>query len=220
MATTLTPAPVDSPATQGGALPRVRARRNPVLLAAGAALVVAGAAGVAWLVTSVADASPVLVTAHPIAAGAVIGAGDLAVAQVSLDPAVATIPADQRNLVIGQRAATGLPAGLLLAPDSVTDAAVPAPGTSLVGVAVAPAQLPAVPLEVGDPVTLVVGVKDGAELPDAAAPSMTATVAGSSTLDDGSSVVDVTVPTSRAGQLATWVSTGRVIIVLDPVSGS
>jgi hypothetical protein len=31
-------------------------------------------------------------------------------------------------------------------------------------------------------------------------------------------VVDVTVPTPQAGTLASWVSTGRVVIVLDPVT--
>jgi hypothetical protein len=47
---------------------------------------------------------------------------------------------------------------------------------------------------------------------------MTATVVATRTLDDGTSVVDVTVPTPQAGTLASWVSTGRVVIVRDPVT--
>ena len=215
MTTTLPP----TDTTAASALPRVRPRRNPVLLAAGAVLVVTSAAGVAWLITSVADASPVLVTTHPLAAGEVIGADDLAVAQISLDPAVAAVPAGQRDTLLGQRAATALAGGQLLTPTSVTASLIPGPGQSLVGVAVSPAQLPASELTPGDPVTLVAGARDGDELPTSAPASMPATVAGARTLDDGSLVVDVTVPTDRAGTLAGWVSTRRVVIVREAVSG-
>lgn len=200
------------------ALPRVRARRNPVVMAAGAALVVISAAGVAWLVTSVADASPVLVTSHPLAAGEVIGADDLAVAQISLDPSVASIPASQRDALLGQRAATALTGGQLLTPASVTAALVPPPGQSLVGVAVSPDRLPATDLAPGDPVTLVAAGRDGDDLPATAPASMPATVAGARTLDDGTVVVDVTVPTGQAQALAGWVSTGRVVIVREAVT--
>ena len=63
-----TPAPPAqvAAAPQAARPPRVRSRRNPVLLAAGAALIVAGAAGTAWLVTSLSQAAPVLVTARAI----------------------------------------------------------------------------------------------------------------------------------------------------------
>ncbi len=213
MATTtenLTPAP---------ALPRVRARRNPVLLAAGAALVVTGAAGVAWLVSSVADASPVLVTRHAIPAGEVLDRDDVVVAQVSLDPAVAAIPAGERDAVVGQRAVSALPAGQLLSPQSVTSDPVPAPGTSLVGVAVGADQAPAAGGAPGDPVTLVLGPGPVDDTPATAPQAMPATVAGARGLDDGSTVVDVTVPSDRAATLAGWVSTGRVIVIREAVTG-
>lgn len=211
------PGPPTRPGRSGSGLPRVRARRNPVLLAAGAALVVVGAAGVAWLVTSVAGTSPVLVTTHAVPAGAVISSADLAVAQVSLDPAVATVPANQRSSVVGQRAASALPAGLLLTPASTTSAPVPAPGQTLVGVAVTPRQLPAAPLQTGDPVTVVLGGRDGDD-PSPSSPTMPATVAGQTTLDDGSLVVDVTVPTSSAARLAGWVASGRALLVAEAVT--
>ena len=211
-----TPAAVPTAAAPGKP-PRVRPRRNPVLLAAGAVLVVAGAAGTAWLVTSMADASPVLVTTRAVPGGTVLESGDLAVAQVGLDPSVAAVPAAERSSLVGSRAAVDLAAGQLLTDASVTANPIPAPGFSLVGVAVRPAQLPGTPLGAGDPVTLVAAAKDGDELPTTPSPSMPATVVGTRTLDDGSLVVDVTVPTPSAGQLATWVSTGRVVIVRDPV---
>ncbi len=198
--------------------PRVRSRRNPALLAAGAALIVAGAAGTAWLVTSMSNAEPVLAAAREIPAGHVLAAADVAVVQVGVDPAVATVPADQRDRLLGQRAASDLPAGQLLAPGSTTSDPIPAPGRSLVGVAVQPGQLPATPLGAGDPVTLVATPGDGQELPTTANPSMSATVVTTRPLDNGSTVVDVTVPTDRAATLAGWVSTGRVSIVRDPVA--
>lgn len=209
----------DTATPETSSLPRVRGRRNPVLLAAGAALVVTGAAGVAWLVTSVADTKPVLVTTHSLDAGEVIGLDDLAVAQVSLDPTVASVPASQRDSIVGQRTATALAGGQLLTPGSVTDAPLPEPGSSLVGVAVSPSQLPAADLKPGDPVTLVAGFREGSELPTAPPSSMPAAVAGTRTLDDGRVVVDVTVPTARAAMLAGWVSTGRVVIVREAVGG-
>lgn len=216
-----TPTPPEAPAAARPAdsvrAPRVRSRRNPVLLAAGAALVVAGAAGTAWLVTSMSDAAPVLVTARAIPAGTVLAADDLAVAQVGTDPSVATVPAAQRSALVGQRAASDLPAGLLLTPQSTTTSPVPAPGTSLVGVAVKPTQMPATPLGAGDPVTVVAPPGESLELPSTPSPSMPATVVTTRTLDDGSVVVDVVVPTPRAQTLATWVATGRVVIVRDPV---
>ena len=86
------------------------------------------------------------------------------------------MPADQRADLVGQRAATDLPAGLLLTPDSTTADPIPAPGTSLVGVAVKPTQMPATPLGAGDPVTLVATPGDGQELPTGTSPSMKATV--------------------------------------------
>lgn len=212
------PAQAELTAAPAARPPRVRSRRNPVLLAAGAALIVAGAAGTAWLVTSLSQAAPVLVTARAIPAGQVLAPEDLAVAQVGTDPSVASVPADQRADLVGQRAATDLPAGLLLTPDSTTADPIPAPGTSLVGVAVKPTQMPATPLGAGDPVTLVATPGDGQELPTGTSPAMKATVVATRTLDDGTSVVDVTVPTPQAGTLASWVSTGRVVIVLDPVT--
>ena len=209
-------APTTGPAPAAGRGPRVRSRRNPVMLAAGAVLIVAGAAGTAWLVTSMADARPVLVTARPVAAGQVITDADLAVAQFGVDPSVASVPASARDQLLGQRATADLPAGLLLAVDQLTGEPIPPPGQTLVGVAARPAQLPATPLGAGDPVTLVAAATDGDELPTAASPTMAATVVTTRPLDDGSTIVDVTVPTARAGQLATWVSTGRVVIVRDP----
>lgn len=214
--TTILPDTATTPAT---ALPRVRARRNPVLLAAGAALVVMGAAGVAWLVTSVADTSPVLVTTHALDPGEVIGNDDLAVAQVSLDPTISSVPATQRDSLVGLRTTTALSGGQLLTPASVTNAPIPEPGSSLVGVAVTPGQLPAADLKPGDPVTLVAGLREGSDLPTSPPTSMPATVAGTHTLDDGRVVVDVTVPAARAAMLAGWVSTGRVVIVREAVSG-
>ena len=204
--------------TSARTLPRVKPRRNPVLLAAGAAFVVAGAAGVAWMVTAVADATPVLVTSHALTAGEVIGTDDLAIAQISLDPAVGSVPASARDQIVGQRAATALPAGQLLTTASVTSALIPPEGSSLVGVAVTADQLPATELQPGDPVTLVAGVGEGGDLPTTAPASMSATVAGSHIQDDGSVVVDVTVPTQQATMLAGWVSTGRVLIVREAVS--
>ena len=50
------------------------------------------------------------------------------------------LPASQYDDVVGQRAASDIPAGGLVTPDSVSATAVPPSGKSVVGVALTPAQ--------------------------------------------------------------------------------
>lgn len=194
---------------------RVRARRNPVLLAAAAALVVTGAAGVAWMVSSVSNTAAVVVSAREIPAGAVISADDLAAAQVAADPTVRTVRLVDETQLIGQRAVSRIPRGQLLTADSVTADPIPPSGQALVGVAVTAGQLPATGLATGDPVTLVLGVKTGDDLNTKDSPAMQATVVTTRTTDEGNTIVDVRVPLAYANQLAAWSSTGRIVIVLN-----
>jgi len=218
-----------APSTSGAAgarLPRLRARRRPALLAAGVALVALGALSAAYLVQVVSASHPVVAVVRPVAAGAVLQRGDLAVAQVQSDPALAPVPGSRIDALVGKRAAVALPAGSLLTADAVTDALPPATGQSLVGVALSPAQLPAEPLAAGDRVRLVdtPGSAGAAASGSAAAAgtdargphAVPAVVVGvAQPREDGTVVVDVTVPAADAAGLAASASTGRVALVLD-----
>ncbi len=211
----------------GARLPRLRARRRPALLAAGAALVALGALSAAYLVQVVSASHPVVAVVRPVAAGAALQRADLAVAQVQSDPALAPVPGSRIDALVGKRAAVALPAGSLLTADAVTDALPPATGQSLVGVALSPAQLPAEPLAAGDRVRVV----DTPGSAGAAASAGSAAAAGADAggphavpavvvgvaqpREDGTVVVDVTVPAGDAAGLAASASTGRVALVLD-----
>lgn len=182
-----------------------------------------GALSAAYLVQVVSASHPVVAVVRPVAAGAVLQRGDLAVAQVQSDPALAPVPGSRIDALVGKRAAVALPAGSLLTADAVTDALPPATGQSLVGVALSPAQLPAEPLAAGDRVRLVdtpgaaASGSAAAAGTDARGPhAVPAVVVGvAQPREDGTVVVDVTVPAADAVGLAASASTGRVALVLD-----
>lgn len=194
---------------------RLRSRRNPRLLVIGIVAALVGAVAGAWMLTTISQTAPVLVVARPVPAGAVLTTQDLATAQLPADPAIAFIPATDRDTVIGQRAATDLVAGAVLAPGATTADPVPAPEMSVVGVALKPSQMPAMPLGVGDQVRVVVGVREGDPVPDRDVADLPAVVTDLQVGEDGTSVVDLTVPQGQANQLAVWASTGRVVLVVD-----
>jgi hypothetical protein len=111
-------------------------RRSRWRLVAGALVVVAAAAGFTAYGTAAAGTSPVLVVTRPVAMGAPLTAADVGVAEVRLAPGVRAVPGSQAGAVVGRPAALPLSPGMLLAPEHVGPAAVPAAGQVLVAVAV------------------------------------------------------------------------------------
>lgn len=196
--------------------PTVRTRRRPSMLAAGVALVAVGALGAVYLAQVVGQTVPVVAVARDVAAGDVIERSDLTIANVSSDPALSPIPAADLADLVGQRAAVALTAGSLLTEAAVTDQVLPAAGQSLVGVSLTAAQLPAEPLRAGDRVRIVDTPVSQGEPPATTPDSINGEVVSVSGPDSsGLIVVNVTVPTGRAADLAARVATGRVALVLD-----
>jgi hypothetical protein len=212
------PAP-ESAGPAASITPPPKLRRRPALIALGIALIALGGLAAGWLTTAVGNTHSVLVMRTTVDRGGVVGAGDVTVARINGDPTLKTVPAGRRDEVIGKRAAVDLAAGSLLTPGSVTDQTVPATGQSLVGVNLSPAQLPARLLRPGDPVRIVSTPRTQDDPPTAEPNSITGTVVGTRFLSDtGRTVVDVSVPSNEAADLAARVATGRVALVLD--SGS
>jgi hypothetical protein len=196
--------------------PAVRTRRRPGMLAAGIALVAVGALGAAYLAQAVGQTTPVVAVARDVPAGQVLQRSDLTVAQVTSDPALSPISAASLDSLLGQRAAVALVAGSLLTDAAVTDQLLPAGGQSLVGVALITSQLPAQPLRAGDRVRIVDTPVSQGEPPATTPPSIPGQVVSVSGPDQaGLMVVDVTVPSGRAADLAARVATGRIALVLD-----
>lgn len=203
------------PAAPAGFSP-ARTRRRPGVLAAGVALVAVGALAAAYLTQVVGHTVAVVAVARSVPAGQLIGRADLTVANVNADPALRPVPADRLASLVGQRAAVDLPAGSLLTADAVAAALQPGAGRSLVGVALSPAQLPAETLRPGDRVRIVATPTAQGEPPSTTPATLTGEVVSVVGPDDaGLTVVNVSVPTGQAANLAAWVGTGRVALVLD-----
>lgn len=207
--------PLDPAFSTPGA-PVRRYRRRPALIGLGVGLLATCGAGAAYLAQSSGDTVPVLAVTDTVHRGEVLDAARLTTARAAPDPAVHPVAASELSAVVGQHAATDLPAGTLLTEAALTTADVPAAGQSVVGVAVTEAQLPQADLVPGDPVRVFGTPNPGDAPPSEPSRSVAATVVGvSGVLDSGHLVVDVVVADDVAGTLVAKVATGRVAIVLD-----
>ena len=194
--------------------PRLRRRRG--VLAAGVMLVALGALGAAVLTQAVGSTVPVVAVVRAVPAGAVLERADLAVANVNVDPLLRPVPASRLADQVGQRAAVALTAGSLLTEQSVTAEVQPAAGRSLVGVALTAAQLPAQALRAGDRVRIIDTPLAQGEPPAEPPTAIVAEVVSVVGPDDtGLTVVDVSLGSDQAADLAARVATGRVALVLD-----
>lgn len=140
-----------------------RGRQRRRRLIAVGVLVLLGSALAGILVVQQAGArTAVLVTTRDVQAGQALTAGDLSVAEVSVS-GLRTVPAANRDAVVGSIATARIPAGSLLAPGHLSaDAALPA-GTVVVGAVLAAGELPSPSLRSGDQVQLVAVGSQGTE---------------------------------------------------------
>ena len=164
---------------------------------------------------------PVLIAAsvavrQTIERGEVITADDLMTVNISVDPALRPLPADRADSVVGKYAALDMSAGGVVTQDQVTDQALPAEGSSVVGIALTAGMLPADQVRAGDKVRVVVTTGQQGEMPTGEPDSIEAVVVGV-TRDEttGNAIVNVQVPTDDGPLLAARAATGKVAIVLD-----
>lgn len=194
-----------------------RRRRSRGLIALGVALMATCGAGAVTVFNSSSDLQPAVGVAAEVPFGSMITEGDLVQIQVHPDPAVHAVAWDQRAQLVGQRAATDLLPGSVITGEAVGRASIPAPGQSLVGVAVKTGQLPATPLNPRDKVLLVPTESAVGGDPGAGGSTIGGTVVVVGDVDgSGVRVVDIEVPGGEAGQLAAQASAGRIAIVLQP----
>jgi hypothetical protein len=213
---------LDRSGSASSALGRGRRRRLPHLVA-GVLLVVLCVGGAVWWTTSTQDRAPMLALAKPVTVGHVLTRADLRSVDVSAAPGAALIPADQVARVVGRPMATSLGPGVLLTPDAVGVAAIPAVGRAVVAVGVKPGQFPP-ELAAGSPVTVVVtaGSATGAattEQEHGPGTSWRATVVGIAAAGtDQTTVVSLDLDTAGASQLA-QVPAGQLALVMQPAGG-
>ena len=190
-------------------------RRRPAALVVSVATVVLGSLLGLWLWTMAGSTSQVLAVRSLVHRGEVITPGDLMVVRVGLDPALRSVPASQENTVAGQRAALDLAPGGLLTPDDFTASLVPARGYSVVGIGLASGMLPAEPIVPGDTVRVVQTPGQQGDVTGSPV-AVSATVVGVHPSAAGDqTIVDVSVRSEAAADLAARAATGKVALVLD-----
>jgi hypothetical protein len=214
----VSPSSADSPPTTPEP-PRLPARRNPKWIALGVVAVCLGGLLSYVIYARVATETAVVAMTSTVYRGEVIEAADLSSVTLSGDPAVPVIPADQAQTLVGQRAAYDLVAGSLVAPESVTPAALPATQRAVVGMKLAGGRAPADFLVPGAPVRLValppVDAQPGARDPYAGKTFVARTVSSVPGPDAGSLFVDVDVPAAQAPTIAMLAAQERLSVVRD-----
>ncbi len=192
---------------------RPRLRRNPRWLLAGVLAVVLGGLASAYAFQAISAADPVLRVNRTIHRGETIEQADLTVVALSRGTDVRTVPASRSAEVVGSAALTDVPAGSLLTNDSFGDRRLP-DGQARVGVRLDAGRLPSATLVPGTPLLVVaVPAATGVEAEDLPA-SVAATLATAPEQQpDGTWVVDVTLATDRAEQVARLAALGRVALV-------
>ena len=196
--------------------PPPKLRRRPALMAAAVILVCLGALLAAWAWSATTNTTEVLVARQTIHRGEVIDAKDLARVRLGADPAIDPIPAKRFDAILGQRAAFDIASGGLVTESAVTPNVLPRSDMSVVGIALAPGQSPALDLQAGDRVRVVVTPAKG-DPPGNSTPRTNTAIVVGSRIDDtsGQRIVDVLVPRDNAPTLAARVATGNVAVVLD-----
>lgn len=206
--------PTSAPGEQFAPPPKLR--RRPVLIAASVAAICLGALASMWAYQSTSDAQSVLAVRQTIERGDVITADDLMTVNISVDPALKPLSADQASSVVGKHAALDMSAGGVVTQDQVTEQALPAKGSSVVGIALTPGMLPANQIRVGDKVRVVVTPGQQGEMPTGQPDSIEAVVVGVAKDETtGNAIVNVQVPNNEGPMLAARAATGKVALVLD-----
>ncbi|MDF5758428.1 SAF domain-containing protein [Spongiactinospora sp. TRM90649] len=170
----------------------------------------------AWQVYGIAGhRTPVLIMVRDVPIGQHLAAQDLRTVALGLDPGVQALEATEKGVVIGKRAAVDLKAGGLLSGTQVTDALVPAPGETIVPVALKPSRLPARGIQSGDQITVTAAQASATPPVD-----HTARVDRVGPVDaDGLVVVDLIVPASNGTALARQAADGEIALVLRSRAG-
>ncbi len=208
------PADPDLPTPSGlAAAPKLR--RRPFVLGASIAAVCFGALVGVMAFNAVSSAHDVVVVRQTVERGSVIDREDLMTVRIGVDPAVKAIPGAQLESLVGQRAALDLAAGGVVTPEQVTSAPLPSSGSSIVGVSLTPAMLPAKQLRTGDLVRVVTtpGQQgDVAANPETVEAVVVGIAAESTT---GNTILNVQVPHAVAPRVAAVAASGKVAVVLD-----
>ncbi|WP_316670649.1 SAF domain-containing protein [uncultured Propionibacterium sp.] len=191
----------------------LRARRSPRLILVGVLCACLGGLGCALAWQQTTHAHQVVVAVHALARGEHVDAGDLTTTSIGAAVGISTVPAERLDALIGRTALVDLPAGSLVAAESIGDPRI-ADGTSVIGLHLPAGRAPST-LAPGASVIIATAPAPDDE-PDAefAREQAPGTVVGSPVqASDGSWSLDVQVSADIALHLASLASVGRLVVV-------
>ena len=191
----------------------MRARRSPRLIVLGLLCACLGGLGSAFAIRQLTDARQVVVVAHEMARGELVGADDLTTLSVGAAPGVAVVPAAQLDSLVGRTALADLHRGAVLPPGAVGDPLIPA-GRSRVGLSLPAGRVPGA-LTVGSPIVVASapGPKDDASV-QVTLVRVDAQVASQPVSQpNGGLAFDVELAESAALQVATLAAAERLVVV-------
>ncbi len=211
--------PTTTPPTSTPAVGMSARRRQSSWVLVGVLLVFGAGLGAALWSSSVSDRQLILVAAHAIDAGEVIGRNDLREASINADADLAAVPSSAIGDVVGQVARSPIPAGAPLQRAVLADAVTVPAGSVVVGLALEPGDFPTSSLRTGDRVEIVettVGAPSGAT-------SRVLTVGKVWTVErssasDGGLTLSVQVPADQGAGVANAAATGRLRLLLTSAS--
>ena len=202
---------------QGGV---VRRRRSSRLVLVGVVLGVAGALAGLLTYREAGRRIEVIAIARTVPFGQALVVEDLRAATLPTDSGLAAMPWTAVDGVVGRTAGTDLLPGQILTAAAVANAAPPAAGEALIGVAVKPGQLPGAGLSPRDEVLVVPttvtpsGTRSRADAGAGSEP-IRATVLRTGEVDAaGQRTVDLLVPETAAAEVAGLAASGQVALVL------
>ncbi|WP_144662891.1 SAF domain-containing protein [Paenarthrobacter nicotinovorans] len=201
-------------------LPPVKRRARPAWIIAALALIITASLITVSLVQSAGNTVSVLVASKPINRGETFTDSSFTTIDVAAgQPGLKGITADQARTVFGKVSTVDLPPGSLITSGAVADSLQPGEGFSIVGITLKPEQAPARPLVPGDPVRIIDTTAQNANAArgqDISGRILTTKVDSVT----GATLVDITVKSSQASDVAVRASKGNAAIVVDHNTGS
>ena len=188
-----------------------RARRSPILVAAGVVLVAVGALTSAGIYTNLSNSQSVIAVIAPIVRGQQITRADLTTVQIGFDPIVKPISSSEVLSIVGQYAKVDLLPGTLLTPQAVGRQPTPGPGEIEIGVSLKAGEYPDTGLRSGDKVELL-------PIPDRSNPGLLSTgfqgTISTITTSNGTLIASVILQETDARAAAVLSASNKLALIL------
>ena len=161
----------------------VRMQGRPLFAVLAGLVILLGAAGGALVFLTMGSSVEAVAARVAVARGEVMTAEMFTTVAIAPNQQLSYLEADELSSLVGKRAAHDVAAGSLVGPGVGVEAMVPATGRTVVGLSLPPGAEPAIPLQVGDRVRVIL-----------TEPAYACAAGESSTVDSAGCSVDVVIP--------------------------